>query len=91
MPRSTALYIVDGTCNFELRGLQYFDVIALLIPATICSYEVRSPKRIALVFDEARVGDLRISQGLEALIAPAILPRTSLQHMLLLALKQVRC
>ncbi|GAX72861.1 hypothetical protein CEUSTIGMA_g316.t1 [Chlamydomonas eustigma] len=51
-------------------------------------YEVRSPHRISLVFDEARVGSLRISEGLEALIAPAMLPRGSLQHRLLLGIKE---
>jgi hypothetical protein len=55
-----------------------------------CSYEVRSGKRIALTFEEACVGDIRISEGLEALIAPALLPRSSLNHLLLLAIKQVR-
>jgi uncharacterized membrane protein len=31
---------------------------------------------------------LRISEGLEATLAPALLPRTPLQHALLLAIKQ---
>ncbi len=52
-------------------------------------YEVRSPHRIALVFEEAQVGGIRISEGLEALLAPAMLPRGSLQHQLLLAIKEV--
>lgn len=40
---------------------------------------MRSGKRIALVFEQANVGQLRIAPELEALIAPAILPRGSLQ------------
>lgn len=53
------------------------------------SYEVRSGHTIALNFDAAGVSSVRISPELEGLIAPAILPRTPLQHMLLLAIKQV--
>lgn len=56
----------------------------------MCRYTVRSGKRIALTFEEARVGAVRISDGLEALIAPAMLPRGALQHAVLLAIKQVR-
>ncbi|GLC59561.1 hypothetical protein PLESTB_001500500 [Pleodorina starrii] len=51
-------------------------------------YDVRSGKRIALVFENARVGELQISEAAEALIAPALLPRGSLQHMILLALRE---
>jgi hypothetical protein len=51
---------------------------------------VRSGHRIGITFDGAEVGQLRISEGLEALLAPAVLPRGSLQHKLLLALKEVR-
>lgn len=54
------------------------------------SYEVRSPHRISITFNQAEVGQLRISPGLEALIAPAMLPRGSLNHQVLLALKEVR-
>jgi hypothetical protein len=37
-----------------------------------------------------QVGGLRISDGLEALLAPAMLPRTSLQHQLMLAIKDFK-
>lgn len=49
---------------------------------------MRSGHRVALTFDAANVSDVRITALTEALIAPAVLPRTSLQHMLLLAIKQ---
>lgn len=49
---------------------------------------MRSGKRIALVFENARVGELQISEAVEALITPAFLPRGSLQHMALLALRE---
>ncbi|KAL6744842.1 hypothetical protein V8C86DRAFT_3001644, partial [Haematococcus lacustris] len=52
------------------------------------SYEVRSGHRILLVFEAARLGGAH-QPGLEAFIAPALLPRNSLQHLLLLAIKQV--
>ncbi|KAG2444914.1 hypothetical protein HXX76_001650 [Chlamydomonas incerta] len=51
-------------------------------------YDVRSGKRIALVFEDARLGDIQLSDGAEALLAPALLPRGSLQHQLLLAIKE---
>lgn len=52
-------------------------------------YEVRSARRIALTFEEAGFGNVRISPILEALIAPALLPRGFISHQLLLALKEV--
>lgn len=54
-----------------------------------CSYEVRSGRRIALTFEQANVSGVRISPGLEALLAPAVLPRGYLQQQLLLAIKEV--
>jgi hypothetical protein len=51
-------------------------------------YDVRAGKRIALVFEDARLGDIQLSDGAEALLAPALLPRGSLQHQLLLAIKE---
>lgn len=60
-----------------------------LLHATLCSYEVRSPHRISIIFNQAELGQLRISPGLEAVIAPAVLPRGSLNHQILLALKEV--
>lgn len=54
-----------------------------------CSYDVASPRRIRLIFNQAEVGQLRISPGLETLLAPALLPRGALNQQLLLALKEV--
>lgn len=62
------------------------DGVTITVKAT---YEVRSPQRIQLIFQEAGIGDLRISGGLEGLLAPALLPRTWLQQRLLLALREV--
>jgi hypothetical protein len=53
------------------------------------TYEVRSPRRLQLVFQEAGIGDIRISPFLETLIAPAVLPRGWLQQRLLLGLREV--
>ena len=36
------------------------------------------------------MGQLRISEGLQALLAPAVLPRGNINQQLLLALKEVR-
>lgn len=53
-------------------------------------YDVRSPRRLQLRFESAEIGDLRISEQLEAVLAPALLPRTSINHQMLLALREVR-
>lgn len=52
-------------------------------------WEVRSPQRIALSFQNAGVSDIRITSLLESFIAPAMLPRDSLQQAILLAIKEV--
>ena len=52
-------------------------------------YESRSPRRIALKFQEAGVSDVHITSLTETLIAPALLPRGWLQQRILLALKEV--
>lgn len=52
-------------------------------------YESRSPRRIALRFEEAGVSDVHITSLAETLIAPALLPRGWLQQRILLALKEV--
>lgn len=53
-------------------------------------YESRSPRRIALRFQEAGVSDVHITNLTETLIAPALLPRGWLQQRILLASKEVR-
>ena len=53
-------------------------------------YEIKSDRRIALTFEEAGVGNVKISKELESFLAPAILPRSWLTHRLLLAVKEVR-
>lgn len=54
-----------------------------------CSYDVASPRRIRLIFNQAEVGQVHINSGLETLIAPALLPRGGLNQQILLALKEV--
>ena len=53
-------------------------------------YSVRSPSRIALTFQEAGLENLRISPQVEALLAPALLPRGWVNHRLLLAIREVQ-
>lgn len=53
------------------------------------SYQQTLPRTLELTFEEARVCGLQPASPLEALIAPAILPRTPLQHQLLLAINEV--
>ena len=52
------------------------------------SYAVRSPRRIMLEFREAGVRDLQITDRAEALLAPALLPRSWISHRALLALRE---
>lgn len=52
-------------------------------------YQQRGPKRIVLEFQKAEVNNLEISPFVESLIAPAIIPRTGLNHQMLLAIKEV--
>ena len=52
-------------------------------------WTVRSPRRIQLRFREAGVSQLHISDETEALLAPALLPRTWLTQRLLMALQEV--
>ncbi len=68
-----------------------------LTPLCMCSagtvevrakYDIRSPQRIRLMFQEAGVRNLSITDELESLLAPAILPRSWLNHQVLLALRE---
>ena len=50
----------------------------------------RRPSRsLRLTFEEAALSDLRVSDAVEALIAPALLPRGGLNHRILLALREL--
>ena len=53
------------------------------------SYEVRSSRRIALTFEAAEVSDVQIGPRVESAIAPALLPRSWINHRVLMAIKEV--
>lgn len=53
------------------------------LPSSPPRYDILTPKRISLIFEKAKVSDLKISSILESLIAPALLPR-GFPNMLLL-------
>eukprot|EP00240_Pyramimonas_obovata_P012638 CAMPEP_0118947880 /NCGR_PEP_ID=MMETSP1169-20130426/46820_1 /TAXON_ID=36882 /ORGANISM="Pyramimonas obovata, Strain CCMP722" /LENGTH=257 /DNA_ID=CAMNT_0006894185 /DNA_START=183 /DNA_END=956 /DNA_ORIENTATION=+ len=53
------------------------------------SYEIRGPRTIGLAFLEGKVGELRISDFLEQLLAPALLPRTFVQMQILQLLRDL--
>ena len=53
------------------------------------SYEVVGSQRIALKFYSASLDDVQISPLVESLLAPAFLPRTGVNHQLLLAIREV--
>lgn len=89
-------FTADGSVQNEIR----LSVPFLLAPArelgpgglalkVDAKFNKLAPKTIALTFQEARVCDVRISDTVETLVAPAILPRGSLNHQLLLAIKEL--
>ena len=53
-------------------------------------YAPAGPRTINLVFKSAQIGDVKITNQFEALLAPSILPRTTLTQKLLLGAKEVR-
>lgn len=85
---STSQGWVENVINLSVAGLLMPKKgITITVGA---KYDVRSPHTIALTFQQAQVDGIRISSALEALLAPAILPRTSLSHTLLMGIKEVR-
>lgn len=73
------IQVGDGAVFVADKGLT-FTVHARYRPA--------GPRTIVLSFQGAQVGRLRITDGIETLLAPALLPRTWLQHRLLLAVQE---
>ncbi len=53
------------------------------------SFRDLGKRRLALTFQEARVSEVSISPLAETLLAPAILPRSSLNHQILMAIKEL--
>jgi hypothetical protein len=60
--------------------------VALKVDA---DYAKAGARTLALTFQEAKVSEVRISDLAEAVIAPALLPRTPLSHQILLAIKEL--
>lgn len=77
---------VQNVIKFGLPGLlEPTDGVTFTV---LASYEPRGARTIALTFKEAAVGEIKISPLTEALLAPAILPRGSLNHQLLMRLRE---
>ncbi|CAM6129403.1 unnamed protein product [Calypogeia fissa] len=67
---------VKNVVRWSIPGiLQNDDGATLIVTA---EFSVVSPRSIALSFEEAQLGQVQISEGLQGLLAPAFLPRTSL-------------
>jgi hypothetical protein len=60
--------------------------VALKVEA---EYDLRAPRTLSLVFREARVMEVRVSDAIETLLAPALLPRGGFNHQLLLWLREL--
>ena len=69
----------------KLYVVQEAEGVTLTVGA---SFRVSSGRSIALTFQNASIGDLRISGGLEGLIAPSLLPRGQLPMAILQFLRQ---
>ena len=89
-------FTADGRIENEIR----LSVPLLLAPATKgtaggvalkvdADYAKCGARTLSLTFQEARVTEVRISDLAEALIAPALLPRGSINHQILLAIKEL--
>uniref|UniRef100_A0A7S0S736 Plastid lipid-associated protein/fibrillin conserved domain-containing protein n=1 Tax=Mantoniella antarctica TaxID=81844 RepID=A0A7S0S736_9CHLO len=89
-------FTADGKIENEIR----LSVPLLLAPATQGSdggvalkvdadYTRTGVRTLNLTFQEARVSEVRISDTVEALVAPALLPRGSLNHQVLLAIREL--
>ena len=73
-----------------VRNVITFHLPPLLdsLTATVSArYEARSRRRLRLVFDRAALGGARLSRTAETLLAPALLPRGTLQKNLLMFLR----
>ena len=53
------------------------------------SFKKVDKRRIALTFQEAQVSEISISPLAETLLAPAILPRGSINHQILMFIKEL--
>jgi hypothetical protein len=74
--------------RYERRDAQSDDAVHR--ETTDASSSRRRPSRsLRLTFEEAALSDLRVSDAVEALIAPALLPRGGLNHRILLALREL--
>ena len=89
-------FTADGRIENEIR----LSVPLLLAPATKgtaggvalkvdADYAKCGARTLSLTFQEARVTEVRISDLAETLIAPALLPRGSINHQILLAIKEL--
>ncbi|GJP44922.1 hypothetical protein CLOM_g4322 [Closterium sp. NIES-68] len=66
---------VQNVVRWSLPGLQDKEGASLVVTA---EFDVRSGRAIQLQFERAAVGGVRINEQLQALLAPAALPRTQL-------------
>ena len=89
-------FTADGKIENEIR----LSVPFLLAPATQgtdggvalkvdADYTRVGARTLSLVFQEAKVSEVRVSDAVETLIAPALLPRGSLNHQVLLAIREL--
>ncbi|CAI5988507.1 unnamed protein product [Closterium sp. NIES-65] len=66
---------VQNVVRWSLPGLQDKEGASLIVTA---EFDVRSGRSIQLQFERAAVGGVKINEQLQALLAPAALPRTQL-------------
>eukprot|EP00245_Coleochaete_scutata_P011967 TRINITY_DN4541_c1_g4_i1.p1 TRINITY_DN4541_c1_g4~~TRINITY_DN4541_c1_g4_i1.p1 ORF type:complete len:341 (+),score=56.16 TRINITY_DN4541_c1_g4_i1:180-1202(+) len=64
--------VVENVVRWSVAGLLESEGATLRVKA---KYNVVAPRTIALSFEQAEVGDVKISEALQALIAPAVIDR----------------
>lgn len=79
---------VQNVVRWSIAGLlEESKGITLTVTA---GFELSSPRSISLRFEEAEIGDVRISSELESLLAPAVLPRSTFSMEILQSLRALK-
>ena len=79
--------VIENIIELGLTGWTESKGLVITVKA---QYEPQSARSILLWFEEAKVDEIKISEGLESIIAPALLPRGPIQQALLMFLKELK-
>ncbi|GMH33003.1 hypothetical protein BSKO_00837 [Bryopsis sp. KO-2023] len=77
--------IIENIISYSVPGLIEDEGVITTVTAR---YEVLTSKRVYLKFEKAGISDIKISPGLESLIAPAMLPRGDWSRQILMGIQE---